>query len=841
MAVVSQAGESSAPAPGSARGAARARRWGMIFAGIGGTVGWLWLALWLARIPALATLAASRCKTNAALSLAALGTGYFILSSGRERLRGLANALVGLAALIGALTLVEYVAHVDFGIDQLLATDVWSLESARFPNRMAPSAALGFVLLGAAGWLITRSKPTAIGFGQAAAFLAMSVGSIALIGYLYSASVLYRPLPYVRISPYTAAAIVSLALSALTLRHDAGPIAVLTSSGIGGFLARRLLPITLLLPLLVGWLLLDERQEELLSAAEGHALLVTAIALVMAPTVLFLAHSLDRVDRSRREAEGFLRSATELTSALSCARSVNEVVAATLDLGLPALGAQAGGFWRVSGDGRELSLLESRNYASLPEAYLRLSLDAELPVAHAVKHREAIFLGSIAERDRSFPRLAGFTDHAGLAVLPLEGNSGALGAITLSFAADQRFDATTRQRSRQLAWQCTQALERALLFDSEQQARERAEAASRAKDEFLAMLGHELRNPLSPILTSLHLMELRDPKSSVREREVIQRQVSHMVRLVDDLLDVSRIASGRIELRKRPVEVGPIVSRAVELTLPLLQQKRHQLVVDVRSQDLVVNADQERLVQVLANLLTNAAKYSPEGSLIALSAEHDGEAAMIRVEDNGMGISQELLPHVFDLFVQGKRTLERSEGGLGLGLALVRSLVQLHGGNVAAKSNGPGLGSEFVVRIPLAATTNVESTEPSVSRMLAATKTQRILLVDDNRDAADSMAQALAQAGHEVRVAYDGQSALELVGEFSPRLALLDIGLPVMDGYELAKKLREARPSSSLTLVAVTGYGQKTDRERSARAGFDSHWVKPVSIAELTRFVAGLN
>jgi CheY-like chemotaxis protein len=344
-----------------------------------------------------------------------------------------------------------------------------------------------------------------------------------------------------------------------------------------------------------------------------------------------------------------------------------------------------------------------------------------------------------------------------------------------------------------------------------------------------------------PILTSLHLMELRDAKESTREREVIKRQVSHMVRLVDDLLDVSRIASGRIELRKRVEEMSQIINAALELATPLMQQRQHQVIVEVPARGLPVDADHGRMVQVISNLLTNAAKYSSVGSRIVVKADRQGSDIVTQVIDNGAGISTELLPSVFELFVQGARTLERSQGGLGLGLSLVRSLVELHGGSVSAHSNGSGQGSIFTVRLP-SATAVVSDLAPAAAefpRRLG--EPLRVLLVDDNRDAADSMAQALSEAGHDVRVAYDGPSALIVAQSFEPRLALLDIGLPVMNGYELARQLREQRSQSELTLVAVTGYGQAADRERSKAVGFDEHLVKPVSVIDLMALLADLS
>lgn len=577
--------------PSSRRGALKARRFGVALSVLAGAVGCFWLGMWLYGSPESQALASDNCKTNTSFSLVLLSLAYALLSTAPSPRRRLAASVaLSIAGGIGGLTILEYAAGVDLGIDELLVRDISPPESALYPNRMSPSAALCFVLLSSCPGLITRRNRLAEALGQACAVVTLGVCSIALIGYLYSASILYQPLPFLRLSPYTACADLLLVAAAFSLRPDVGLGRAITSTSIGGYLARRLLPITLLLPVVVGWLLLDSGHHSLLAPAESHAFLATAVALVMAPTVLFLALSLDRLERDRLEAEEFLRSTAELTSALARARSVEDVVEATLDLGLPALGARAGGFFRMSDDGRELLGVATRGYPEpIPRDYQAIAVDADLPLSRAVRNREPIFLGTSAQRDREFPALERYKDHDAWAALPLEGSRGVLGAVGLSFAAGQRFHKTTRSRARQLAWQCAQALDRALLFDSEQLARQRAEAASRAKDEFLAMLGHELRNPLSPILTSLHLMELRDPRSSVKERDVIKRQVSHMVRLVDDLLDVSRIASGRVELKKHVVELSTIVGAALELSMPLFEQRQHQVVVDVPDHGLAVD------------------------------------------------------------------------------------------------------------------------------------------------------------------------------------------------------------------------------------------------------------
>jgi signal transduction histidine kinase/DNA-binding response OmpR family regulator len=367
-----------------------------------------------------------------------------------------------------------------------------------------------------------------------------------------------------------------------------------------------------------------------------------------------------------------------------------------------------------------------------------------------------------------------------------------------------------------------------------EQLRGEAESANRAKDEFLAMLGHELRNPLSPILTALQLLRLRG--DSTREHQVIERQVTHLVRLVDDLLDVARITQGKIELRKKRVEVAAVVLRAVEMATPLLERRQQRLSLDVPPEGLLVLGDPARLAQVVSNLLTNASKYSDPGTAVSVVAAAAGDQVNIRVRDQGIGIAPEMLDHIFEAFVQQRQAIDRSGGGLGLGLSIVRSLVAMHDGRVSATSRGPGAGSEFTVQLPLveAMAADAQAVRPGQVAG-AAQHTSRILIVDDNDDAAAMIGELLGSMGFDVRIAHDGPSALALAAGFRPHVALLDIGLPVMDGYELGKRLREVLPSTELRLVAVTGYGQDNDRKRSREAGFAAHIVKPVDIDVLTR------
>ncbi|HEX4565862.1 MAG TPA: ATP-binding protein, partial [Vicinamibacterales bacterium] len=351
-------------------------------------------------------------------------------------------------------------------------------------------------------------------------------------------------------------------------------------------------------------------------------------------------------------------------------------------------------------------------------------------------------------------------------------------------------------------------------------ARREAELANRAKDEFLAMLGHELRNPLAPMRTALQLMRLRGGNALERERTVIERQTQHLVRLVDDLLDVSRIARGKIDLRREHIDVADAVAKAIEMASPMLEERQHDLTIDV-PRGLELDADPARLAQVIANLLTNAAKYTESGGRVSISATREPGWVVISVRDSGIGISSEMLPRVFEMFAQERQALDRTQGGLGLGLTIVRNLVKLHGGTVYAKSQGRGKGSEFIVKLPavsVAVTATSAAPAPDTMRRSAAPGA-RVLIVDDNVDAAEMFSDFVQSLGYEVRTVHDGPAALRVVEEFAPTVALLDIGLPVMDGYELAARLPAAAPTH-VKLIAVTGYGQEADRNRAKNAGF---------------------
>jgi CheY-like chemotaxis protein len=369
----------------------------------------------------------------------------------------------------------------------------------------------------------------------------------------------------------------------------------------------------------------------------------------------------------------------------------------------------------------------------------------------------------------------------------------------------------------------------ALDITERRQAEDALKEVNERKDEFLAMLGHELRNPLAPIRSAAQILRVHGKGNSQLDwaRSVIERQAMHLTRLVDDLLDVSRIVRGQIVLERSPLELREVIQSAVETSRPVILERHHKLEVLMPEEGLQVEGDLTRLAQVVANLLINAAKYTNEGGQIRVEGRREGPQAVVRVSDSGVGIGPSLLPHVFELFTQGERTLDRSQGGLGIGLTLVRRIVEMHGGAVEALSDGAGQGSEFIVRLPAIELKARAATAPKAAQA-ASSQVLRILVVDDNVDAAESIAMLLSLDGHEVRSVHDGRRALDLAAEFLPDLVLLDIGLPGMDGYEVARRLRMRQEIARMRLVAVTGYGQQEDRDRARDAGFDQHLVKPV-------------
>jgi len=552
---------------------------------------------------------------------------------------------------------------------------------------------------------------------------------------------------------------------------------------------------------------------------------------------------------ARQEAEAARRRAVlldELTNSmvidLSDAANVAQKLAQIV---VPRLADGCAIYAPKSPDGIEVIAIASHDPHLSKECIQKLTLDATLkwnPEGVIRSGRSELIsdtknLHFIPEKN-STPEING--SEVGVVsqlIVPLKSHGGVIGCLGLiQTRSGRHFDRDDVLLVEEIASRAALVLEQARLYQEAQNARDEAQAANKAKDEFLAMLGHELRNPLSPIVTALQLMKLRDDKKSIIERNTIERQVNHMVRLVDDLLDVSRITRGKVAIKKKPVELTVGISKAIEMASPLFEQRGHHLSVNIPACGMFVDGDEVRLAQVFANLLTNAAKYTPPGGFISIEASRKDNDIIVRVKDNGGGISSDLMPSIFDLFVQGQRPLARSEGGLGIGLTLVRNLIALHDGKIDVVSEGVNQGSEFIVTLP--ASKNVESknlniaaTEPM--HLLPPANRRQLLLVDDNIDAVELLATLLQNWGYSVKVAHDSLEALEMVRVFKIDVAILDIGLPVMDGYELATNIRNLLGDQAPRLIALTGYGQDQDSIRSKKSGFSFHLVKPIEVEKL--------
>ena len=549
---------------------------------------------------------------------------------------------------------------------------------------------------------------------------------------------------------------------------------------------------------------------------------------------------LEAEQQARRAAERAARRMSQLqriTAALADALTAEAAAGVVLDQGLDATGAAAGAVLVPLEAGAALQVLRSAGFApGTLEPGHRVDVLPGSALEEALRLGAPLWSGSDHERSATGPAIpiAGAAG-AGCAMVPLTAGGRTLGLLGLSFAAAQPFAAEDRELILAMAGECAQALERARLH---LEARE----ADRRKDEFLAMLSHELRNPLAPMLMGLELLRRRAAGTPLdRTAAVVQRQALTITRLVDDLLDVSRVTSGKIALQPERLELSAVITAAVETARPLIEERRHELTVEA-APDLQVDGDRVRLEQVLTNLLNNAAKYTDPGGQIAVTSARAGREARITVRDNGLGVPPDDLPHIFEPFLQARRSLDRSQGGLGIGLTLVKRLVEMHGGRVEARSEGPGCGTELRVWLPLA-----EPGEPAVDRLTpvndsplpAAPSGLRVLVVDDNLDAAESLEAMLRDLGHTVTVAHDGLRALAAAAS-SPDLILLDIGLPGMDGYEVVRRLRAQPAFAGTRIVAVSGYGQAEDLRRSAEAGFDQHLIKPVSARRLAEIAAGV-
>lgn len=529
-----------------------------------------------------------------------------------------------------------------------------------------------------------------------------------------------------------------------------------------------------------------------------------------------------------------LHSATNLQEALE------EVLKATIAL----LGADMGNVQLLNQQTNSLEIVAKRGYQpEFLDHFRTVRSDDGASCGRAMKSGKRVVIEDVQTDVGCKPHVFIFNLSGIRAVqsTPLTGRSGELlGMLSSHFRQPHQPAEDTLRVLDLYAQQAGDFIERIRSRDALRQLASELSDADRRKSEFLAMLAHELRNPLAPIRNGLQILRLKGDGDAEEKSTfgMMERQMGQMTRLIDDLLDVSRISRGKIELKRGRIDLASTINHAIEAARPLYDRMDQSLTVALPPTPIYLNADPTRLAQVIGNLLTNASKFTERDGRISLSVECEGNDAVMRVKDNGIGIAVEQLPRIFEMFTQIDTSLERSQGGLGIGLTLVKSLVELHGGTVHAHSEGIGRGTEFVVRLPVLTEpaevpqqTTTEGTELTVSR--------RILVVDDNRDSADSLAIVLRMLGHEVQTAHDGLQAVEADAAFLPDVILLDIGLPKLNGYEAARRIREQQGDRKLLMVALTGWGQETDRIASEKAGFDAHMVKPADLDALGRLLAG--
>ena len=737
---------------------------------------------------------------NAAVCGITSGIALLILFR-KEKLRELvpvAFALSLVTTAIGGLSLFEHVTGINLGIDEFLFEGTWGQAASASPMRIGVPASSSYLILGTALLLATGGSRRR----QTAALLSvipLAIASLSIVGYWFGASQLYGVARYTGIAWQTGTIIIALGVGLIATLRDCGLMAFLLRRDAGGLIARRLILPIIVLPLLLGWLRTVGSRHGLYDDAFG-----TAVRTLL-EIVTFL---------------GFLWWCTS-----SISRHATKAQAATMSLEASEqrftrfMKALPGLAWIKGTDGRYIFANEAATTAFgktfdelcgltdadfLPEDTARCFMEndhlalrdpAGIQLIEKLLHPDGTLRSSLVSK---FP------------ILNSEGNPALVGGIAI--------DITDRLRA-------------------EEELRE----AARKKDEFLATLAHELRNPLSPILLSAEIC--RSPGVDREKRNfalnIIERQVGQMSRLLEDLLNVSRISHGKVTLRPERVELSTIIIGAVETSRPLREKALQTIEILLPPTPVILLADPVRLEQIFGNLLNNAAKYAGYESHVTLTATAEHGTATVSIRDNGPGIPRASLGDIFEMFSQVKTDAEGSQGGLGLGLSLVKGLVQLHDGSIEARSDGPGKGCEFIVRLPLhpgdiPEETTAAPVEAPSSRPL------RILVADDLPDSADSLATYLVSAGHEVRTAYDGSQAFSIATNFRPHVAFLDIGMPKMDGLEVCRRIRATDWGKDTVIVAITGWSQAADRKLTDEAGFDSHISKPAEPGKLRQILAGV-
>jgi PAS domain S-box-containing protein len=760
------------------------------------------LAGWTFDVPRLADWGSNGIATlpNTAVALAA--TGLSLAFARVERYRAARNLAV-LPTLLAILTLIEHLSGVNLGIDTLILPNrVWGVTATVTPGRMGPPASLALTLLGAGLLILSsgRGRRYVPWLGAAAAAVAL----LTMTGYIFGAALLYTVPRVTGIAWQTATMLLGLGVGLACATPEQEPIRTLQEDSSAGELARRALPAIIILPLLLGSLVVRGQEAGLYDSGMGTALLVFVLIALLCWLLGWGTRTVGARERSlaaevaeRQRLQGEIEQRKQEVATL--VENSPDVVF-RLDASLRHLYINPA-VTRTTGLQPEHFIGKTAREAGIPEDLAR----------EIERHcREALKTGEPESVEFSYETPQGLR-HFQTQILPEpHGPTGRATLLGVSTDVTELREAAAALRE-----------------------------TDRRKTEFLAVLAHEIRNPLAPLRHAVELLRDRatDPAAIAELQGMMERQLSQVVRLVDDLLDVSRITRDRLELRRQRVMLGEAVAYAVETCRPVADSQGQTLSVSLPEEPLYVDADRARLSQVFGNLLMNACKYTNRGGSIWLSVSRNNGEAVVSVRDNGIGIPAHMLPRVFEMFTQVDQAQERAQGGLGIGLTLVSRLVTLHGGRVEARSGGPGQGSEFIVRLPLDQSAPEPSVEPPRSAA-ARPRPRRVLVVDDNIDAARMLGMLLKTQGHQVALGHNGEEAVALATSFQPQVALLDIGMPKLDGYDACRAIRRLPGGDQIRIVALTGWGQEEDLAKSQAAGFDGHLVKPLEFRILSELLA---
>jgi PAS domain S-box-containing protein len=744
---------------------------------------------------------------NAALCSIAGGIALLLLNHAKER-SGLCLATRVLAlftALIGGLTLSEHLTDFNLGIDEFLFEGTWGQAASTAPMRIGLPASTSFLIIGIALVLATGGRRPRCMAGTLA-MIPIAIASLSVVGYLFGASQLFGVARYTGISWQTGTIIIALGAGLVGTLRECGFMAFLLRQDAGGLVARWLFVPIIAIPLLLGWMRLLGEDYGHFDEAFGAAIRTLLEIGLFLLFIWWTANSISRQSEAAREATEALYASEERFTRFMQS--------------LPGL------TWIKDTGGRYVYANDSalRAYQKGPEELYGLTDADILPEDTAAEFMEndqrALLEPAGLQLIETMRQKDGLLHSSLVSKFPIPARDG-----TPSLLGGIAIDITDRLR-----------------------AEEELKEADVRKDEFLATLAHELRNPLSPIRFSVEICRSQtDPAKRARALDIVDRQVQQMSRLLDDLLDVSRISYGKLNLRPERIELSSLFASAAETSQPLREEVSQTLALDLPEDPVFLNADPVRLEQIFSNLLNNAAKYGGKGSHVVLTATTTPDSVCVSIRDNGAGIPPDRLADIFEMFSQVKPAGGGSHGGLGIGLSLVQGLVRLHAGEVEARSEGLGHGSEFIVRLPRLPG-DESADDPAISAPPGTTdgkspqrplRPLRLLIADDLRDSADSLTAYFRSKGHEVRTAYDGGAALDEAMIFRPDLVFLDIGMPKLSGHDVCRRIREEGWGKEIFIVAITGWGQESDRRLTTEAGFDRHLVKPVEIGELNAIVSG--